>query len=255
LTKVWDLDVIDVETNSGIAVLKMRHGKVNAMDLEFCQALISELRKLKTGDCRAAILTGNDRVFSAGVDLVRLVREEPVYLETFLPVLIECFQTIFQFPKPLVAAINGHAIAGGCILASACDYRVAHSKVRIGIPELRVGVPLPSIAIEIIRFAVATEALQAMVNVGRNYRGDEAVQVGLADQIVASEEVLDSAMAAAKEFLTIPPSVFFISKKQLRAPANRNVHSNEKEFESLVFELWHSDEIQDVIKKYVAERL
>ena len=247
--------MINVKTNGGISVLRMRHGKVNAMDVEFCQALIAELRKLESGDCRAAILTGSDRVFSAGVDLVRLIREDQDYLDKFLPVLIECFQAVFQFPKPLVAAINGHAIAGGCILASACDYRIAHPKARIGIPELRVGVPLPSIAIEIIRFAVATEALQAMVNVGRNYRGHHAVQVGLADQIVASEEVLDSAMTAAKEFLTIPPSVFSISKKQLRAPANRNVHSNEKEFESLVFELWRSDEIQDVIKKYVAERL
>lgn len=247
--------MINVETNGGISVLKMRHGKVNAMDIEFCQALISELRKLETGECQAAILTGNDRVYSAGVDLVRLIREEQDYLEKFLPVLIECFRTVFQFSKPLVAAINGHAIAGGCILASACDYRVSHPKARIGIPELRVGVPLPSIAIEIMRFAVATEALQTMVNVGRNYRGEDAVRVGLADRIVAAEEVLDAAMTAAKELMAIPQSVFAISKKQLRAPSNRNADSNQADFESMVFDLWHSEEIQDVIKKYVSERL
>ena len=247
--------MIDVEVKSGIAVLNMRHGKVNAMDFEFCQSLIAELRNLETNDCRAAVLTGNDRVFSAGVDLVRLLDGGRDYLVTFLPVLIDCSKSIFQFPKPLVAAINGHAIAGGCILASACDFRLTHSKARIGIPELRVGVPLPSIAIEILRFAVSTEALQIMVNVGKNYRGEDAVGVGLADQIVTLEGLADSAIEAANDLLAIPPSVFAISKKQLRAPANRNVELSEKDYESAMLELWHSDEIRDVIKKYVSERL
>jgi enoyl-CoA hydratase len=250
-----NLNMIDVQINSGIGVLKMRHGKVNAMDVEFCQSLITELQKLEAGDCRAAILTGNDRVFSAGVDLVRLLDEGRDYLEEFLPVLVECFQVIFQFPKPLIAAINGHAIAGGCILASACDYRLTHSKVRIGIPELRVGVPFPSIAIEILRFAVASEALPAMVNAGRNYRGEEAVRVGLADRIVEPDRLMDLAEEAASDLLTIPAAVFAITKKQLRAPAKRTAALNESEFESEIAELWHSNEIREVIKNYVSERL
>ena len=236
--------MIDVDVKSGIAVLRMQHGKVNAMDMEFCQALIAELENLESSDCRGAILTGNNRVFSAGVDLVRLLDGGADYLEQFLPTLTDCFKTIFRFPKPIVAAINGHAMAGGCVLAAACDVRLTHSKARIGIPELRVGVPLPSIAIEIMRFAVAAEALQAMVNGGRNYRGETAVRVGLADQIVVPERLLEMAISAAEEMLTIPAAVFSISKRQLRAPAIRTVEWNESDFENEIIELWHSQQVQ-----------
>lgn len=247
--------MINVEINSGIALLRMRHGKVNAMDLEFCRALVQELGNQEASGSRAVILTGNDRVFSAGVDLVRVVKEEPGYLDEFLPALTECFNVIFRFPRPIVAAVNGHAIAGGCILATACDYRLAHNKARIGVPELRVGVPLPSIAIEIMRFAVARDALQAMVNVGQSYRNEEALRVGLVDQIVDHEQLMEAANKAVNELLAIPAAAFAISKQQLRAPAIRNVELNESRIESTVRSLWQSEEIRDVIKKYVSERL
>jgi enoyl-CoA hydratase len=247
--------MIKVETDSGIAVIQMEHGKVNAMDLEFCQRLTAELQQIESSQTRAAVLIGNDRVFSAGVDLVRILEAGQSYREQFLPALVACFKTIFRFSKPLVAAINGHALAGGCILATACDRRVAHAKARIGIPELRVGVPLPAIAIEIMRFAVATEALQSMVNVGQTFRGAEAIRVGLADLIVPQERLVELAIAEASTLLMIPDSVFSITKRQLRAPAERIVEQNELDFEQDVFELWGSVEIQNVIREYVRKRL
>ena len=104
---LFTVKMIEVKTESGIAVLKMDHGKVNAMDLEFCRALAGSLTELESSDCRAVVLTGNDRVFSAGVDLVRLIKEDSGYLNQFLPALTICFKTVFRFSKPIVAAING----------------------------------------------------------------------------------------------------------------------------------------------------
>ena len=207
--------MIDVEVTSEVAVIRMNHGKVNAMDLEFCCSLTRELNQISKSDLGGAILVGNDRVFSAGVDLVTLLDGGEEYLEQFLPALVECFKTLFRFPKPLVAAINGHAVAGGCIIATACDQRLIHAKAKIGIPELRVGVPLPSIAIEMTRFAVAREAFQTMVNIGKTFRGEEAIRVGLADQLVDRDQMLGLAMETVQELLTIPPSVFEISKRQM----------------------------------------
>lgn len=248
--------MIEVEIQSGIATVSMRHGKVNAMDIEFCRELIEVLDRLASDDCRAVILTGNDRVFSAGVDLVRLTKEGSEYLEQFLPTLIKCFKSAFAFPKPMVAAINGHAIAGGCILATACDIRVTHDRVRIGIPELRVGVPLPSIAIEVMRLAVANQAFRMMVNVGRNYRGEEAMRAGLADRMVEREGLMESARLAAVELLTVPPSVFAISKRQLRQSAMSQVEQNENSgLENEIFELWRSEAVSEEIERYVTERL
>ncbi len=247
--------MIKLENQSGIAILRMEHGKVNAMDVEFCQALIDLLRQVESSDAKGAILTGNDRVFSAGVDLVRAADGGNDYLEKFLPVLVDCFVEIFNFGKPIVAAINGHAVAGGCILASACDRRLIHSKARIGLPELRVGVALPSIAIEIMRYVAATEAFQTMVTVGKNYRGEEAIQVGLADRLVDREKLVEEAVEAVNELLQIPATVFAISKKQMRSVANRTATQNAAEFDPLVFESWYSDEIRAVIEQYVKDRL
>ncbi len=247
--------MIEVELDSGTAILRMKHGKVNAMDLKFCQALTAVLEQVEAADIRAAILVGNDRVFSAGVDLPALIAGGASYRKKFLPALVTSFKSIFNFPKPIVAAINGHAVAGGCILAAACDRRLIHSKARIGIPELRVGVPLPSICIEIMRFVAAPEALQAMVNVGRTYRNDEAVRVGLADSVVNEQKLMARAYAEIESLLAIPESVFAVTKKQLRAPVNRMVLQNEAQFDETVFELWDSDPIQKVIREYIANHL
>ncbi len=247
--------MIEVNVTTNIALIRMNHGKVNAMDLEFCLALTRELNQVTASNAVAAILVGNDRVFSAGVDLVTLLERGQEYLEQFLPALVECFETLFRFPKPLVAAINGHAVAGGCVIATAADRRLIHGKARIGVPELRVGVPLPSIAIEMIRFAVAPEALRSLVNVGKTHRGEEAIRVGLADELVDRDALMSRAMESVQELLTIPNSVFAISKQQLRAPANRMAKQNETEFEARVFALWRSREIRDVIAEYVSKRL
>ncbi len=248
--------MLKVELNSEIALIRMEHGKVNAMDLEFCRALTNELlHQEANSECVAAVLTGNDRVFSAGVDLVRLVNESQSYLDEFLPALSDCFKTIFRFSKPIVAAINGHAIAGGCILATACDRRLIQPRVRIGLPELRVGVPLPSVAIEIMRFAVAREAFQAMVTMGSNYRDDEAVAVGLADRIVAKEDLLDQAIKATSELTAIPACVFSLSKRQIRFHAESKIQVSEAEHEAEIRSLWHHDDIQAEIRQYVKDRL
>ena len=120
---------------------------------------------------------------------------------------------------------------------------------------MRVGVALPSIAIEIMRYVAATEAFQTMVTVGKNYRGEEAIQVGLADRLVDREELVEEAVEAVNELLQIPATVFGISKKQMRSVANRTATQNAAEFDPLVFESWYSDEIRVVIEQYVKDRL
>ena len=89
-----------------VIVLRMDHGKANAMDLEFCQALIGVLDELEAHDSRPVVLTGSGRIFSAGVDLIRVVNEDNAYLEAFYPVLVDAFTRLFAFQRPLVAAVN-----------------------------------------------------------------------------------------------------------------------------------------------------
>src|SRR6516225_665514 len=105
--------MFDVQKCGTVGVLRMEHGKANALDTEFCEVFVRLLEELRGSPLRALIITGSSRIFSAGVDLLRVLEGGPVYVRRFLPSLCNAFETLFCFPKPVLAAINGHAIAGG----------------------------------------------------------------------------------------------------------------------------------------------
>src|SRR5262249_50525029 len=126
--------------HEGILTLRLAHGKASALDVELLDALQHELDGVPE-DVRALVLTGTGSIFSAGVDLFRLTQEGADYVRRFLPLLSRLVRALFTFPRPVVAAANGHAIAGGCIIVLASDVRLmAEGTGRIGIPELLVGV-------------------------------------------------------------------------------------------------------------------
>src|SRR5205807_9804791 len=117
--------LIDLETHGSITVVRLDAPPVNALDREVLQAITSTLRRIDESDARAVVLTGTGSVFSAGADLFRVLNEGDEYLRTSLAALTEAFGTLFEFPLPVVAAVNGHAIAGGAVLVCASDYRIA----------------------------------------------------------------------------------------------------------------------------------
>ena len=126
--------MIDLLHRGNIAICRVAHGKANAFDIELCGGIMAALEACRDSSDAAVVITGQGRMFSAGVDLVRLVDDGPDYVRAFLPALTAAFEAVFAFPKPVVAAVNGHAIAGGCILACAADHRLmARGSGRIGI--------------------------------------------------------------------------------------------------------------------------
>jgi enoyl-CoA hydratase len=104
--------MIELKIEDGIAVVTIRHGKANALDIELCEELAKCFVELRNADARAVVMTGQGRIFSAGVDLIRLSSGGPDYVRAFLPALHRLYDAVFFHPKPVVAAINGHAVAG-----------------------------------------------------------------------------------------------------------------------------------------------
>lgn len=247
--------MFDVELHQGVATVTMKHGRVNAMDIEFCRALEHQLKTLEASEVEAVILTGSGRVFSAGIDLKRWLSEPPDYVVPFLEAIESLFRTCFTFSKPLIAAINGHAIAGGCMVAIACDYRLLAAGAKIGIPELRVGVPLPITAVEMVRFVAANQAFQRLVSVGATYTDQAAIQVGFADEVVSLEEMPQAALRQIDEFRVVPPQTFQFSKRQTRAPVLAAIAANQERFYDDYLRIWQSPAIRDAITRYVHERL
>ena len=245
--------MIDISEQGEIAVVTLRHGKANAMDVEFCEAIAAAFEKLKRSKAKAVVLTGEGKIFSAGVDLLRALDGGADYFHKFLPALSKAFVTVFFFPKPVVAAVNGHAIAGGCVLACCADRRLmAKGTGRIGIPELLVGVPFPTVPLEVMRFTVASRFLQDVFLTGSTYLSEEALPRGLADEIVEPGDLMQHAIAAAKHFAAIRTDAFAITKLQLRQIVADRCASETKRFETVLNELWCAPEAFERIRDYVS---
>lgn len=245
--------MIELAHRGPIAVLTMKHGKANAMDAAFCADLISRLDELRASSARALVITGQGNIFSAGVDLVRALESGPDYFRHFLPPLRRAFEAIFFYPKPVVAAVNGHAVAGGCVLTCAADRRLmAQTPGRIGITELLVGVPFPVIALEIMRFAAAPQHFERIVYSGATFAPEAAVAFGLVDEVVPAEALIDRAVAAAEALAALGPEAFALTKRQTRQPVRERLDKDGPLFDPAVDKIWYAPETAARIRDYVS---
>jgi enoyl-CoA hydratase len=248
--------MIDLKNDGDVAIVTIRYGKANALDIELCEGLTKCFEELRRADARAVVVTGQGRMFSAGVDLIRVSSAGADYVRAFLPSLHRLYDAVFFHPKPVVAAINGHAIAGGCVLACCADRRImAHGSGRIGITELLVGVPFPALAFEIVRFAVPARYLPEFTFGAVTYDTDAALRRGWVDAVVPAEVLMDEAMAAAKQLARLSPAAFAQAKKQLRRDVSESVARNGAATDKVVTDIWAAPESLSYIRDYVARTL
>ena len=242
--------MIHREDRDGIAVLRIEHGKANTLDMESCNAVVEAFEH--AGDARAVVLTGAGRIFSAGVDLFRVLEEGKPYIEAFVPAMCRAFERVFVHPAPVVAAANGHAIAGGCLLVAAADQRLmAQGAARIGIPELQVGVPFPPIALEIMRFATPPQHFRTIVYRAGTYEPATALELGLIDEVVEPEALLDRALATAERLASVPADTFAITKREIRRPAMDRIRSLAQTTAQEVQAQWLEPRTLDRIRAYL----
>jgi enoyl-CoA hydratase len=247
--------MIERSEHDGILTLRLADGKVGALDVELVDALLREL-DAAAGGARALVLTGTGSIFSAGVDLVRLTREGPDYVRRFLPLLSRFLRALFAFPKPVVAAANGHAIAGGCVIVLAADARLmADGAGTIGLPELAVGVPFPAAALEVVRFAVPRDRVQSLLYTGRTLPPRDALAAGLVDEVVAPGELPARAEEVARQLALIPPPVFRLTKQSLRAEALERIDNAGMSLDQAALEVWSEAETHAHIREYLRRTL
>ncbi|HYE87708.1 MAG TPA: enoyl-CoA hydratase/isomerase family protein [Vicinamibacterales bacterium] len=243
--------MIERKDVGGIRILKLAHGKVSAMDVELGEAVIAELADAMTPVVKAVIITGSGSSFSAGVDLFRVLKDGPDYGRRFLPVLDAFLRAALTFPKPVVAAVNGHAIAGGCILAAACDHRImTEGNGRIGIPELAVGVPFPALPLQIMAARVPDGHLRDLVFTGRTVQVDEAKTMGLIDEKCPAGMLIDRATEVAQQLAAIPPGAFALTKESFYTPILERTKLL-ADTNARVVDAWLQQHTYDTIKAYL----
>ena len=245
--------MIDRQRRDGVTLIRMNHEPANVLDREFADAIADGLTQAaRDPDTRAIVLTGAGSVFSAGVDLFRVLEETDDYLTGFFRSLDRVFEAAATCPLPLVAAINGHAIAGGAVLAFACDFRVmAEGPAKIGLPELRVGVPFPGSALGVIRRAVPPRSLREVVLRGTTFASADALERGLVDELASPEDLLERAAALAAELGSLSKSAFATTKALLRGATADETRPLEAE----VRRIWAAEDTRDRMRHYLEETL
>jgi enoyl-CoA hydratase len=248
--------MIELEHRGVVTILRMAAGRGNALNIEFGSALAAAVETVLRSPARAVVLTGKGSMFGAGVDLLSLLEGGADYVRRFLPVMQGGFEQIVRFPKPMVAAVNGHAIAGGAVIMLACDYRVlARGKARVGLTEVRVGVEFPPWALETVRFATPPQHFPMLVCNGLTYLPDEALARGLVDELVDPEQLIDRACAVAEELASVPASAFAATKLAVRRPWIEAAEQQSRLQDAALSEKWSAPEVLRNIAEFASRNI
>jgi enoyl-CoA hydratase/carnithine racemase len=179
--------MIDTSTEGRIKILRMRHGPANAMGLPFLTAVADAFTPNDSFD--GVVLTGNGRFFSAGLNIVSLAEGNASSALEIVDTLGCAVTNIMKFPGPVVAAVDGHAVAGGCLLALACDHRIGlPGNYKMGLNELDLGLDLPPIGLAVVRKSIPIHYQFEVATLSRFYSPDEAVTMGLLNEVTENAE-------------------------------------------------------------------
>ena len=234
----------------GTAVLAVASDKVNSLDVE----VLGELTRF-ISVCEAdpgidsVMVTGEGPLFSAGLNVTEILSNDKPHTEILLDALQDALMRIFTCPLPTVVAINGSAIAGGCILACAFDKRLIAEEARIGVTELRVGVSFPVVAVELLRHACGSRAEQLMLD-AELLDADAACRYGLAHRRLPGSELQAAALAEAEKLASLDADAYALAKVSSRRMACSNVENEaSRSVDRQVLVHWQDDRTRGGLAK------
>ena len=233
-----------MKTPKDIKLIRLECGNANAIDHRLLETLANALESALQDGTRAVVLTGYDQFFSAGLNL-RSLPESRQGMIGFVEEFERGLLRVLTYPLPIVAAINGHAIAGGCVFAAACDWRVAaEGSYRIGLSEVELGLPFPGLALAVMRNTIPERWLTDLVLGARLLSPAEARTVGLLQSVVPSERLMEEALEQARRLGAKPQPAFRLTKEAMRKSWIAGVDAIAEEARQQFMECWFSEEAQ-----------
>jgi enoyl-CoA hydratase len=205
--------------DTSIAIITMDDGKVNVLGPAMQSAVHEALNSADTDDVGAVVIVGNEQVFSGGFDLKILTAGQAQPAIDMLKGGFELTHRLLSYPKPVVMACTGHAVAMGAFLLSGGDHRVAAPAYNIQANEVAIGMTLPHAALEIMKLRLTPSAYQQAATLAKTFFGETAVAAGWLDEIVLPDMVLRRAMEAAREFAALDQQAHAMTKLRARADA------------------------------------
>jgi enoyl-CoA hydratase/carnithine racemase len=244
------VDMLNEQISDGIATITLQRGKVNALNEQLVDELRHRLESLeKDSSVRSVILTGKGKFFSFGLDIPELYDYSRESFAEFLRKFTSLYTRLFVFPKPVIAAINGHAIAGGCMLASACDCRLmVTGKAKISLNEITFGSSVFAGSVEMLTYAVGSRNAETMLCSGAMYPAEDAARFGLVDKVVSEDALQNEARQKAEEMAGKSAAAFRSIKLLLRGPVAKAMETGEAASIREFVDIWYSPATRAMVK-------
>ena len=239
------MNFIDIDDRAGVRLVRLTRDVTNAINLELIKRLTECMESTEENKEISGIVvtSANDKFFSIGFDipgLINLRREE--FREFYCAFNRLCI-TLYTFPKPTVAAIVGHAVAGGCILAICCDYRyIAQGKKLMGLNEIKLGVPLPYPADLMLRQIVNDRAARRILDTGDFFPPEETFKMGLVDEVMPLDRVVARSYEKVQSIAASSLEAYQMIKRNRTGIIAEQITSRLKERERIFIDLWYKDE-------------
>lgn len=241
--------VLREDLGNGVAVLTLNRPPVNAIIATFLNDFAARLADLEQDPAiRTVVIASSFKVFSAGLDLKQSkdfsVGDQTAIVDAFN----STFARLFGFPKPVVAAVSGAAIAGGLFFVLCADRAVTHKDAKFGLAEVRVGASFPIGPLEVARATLPPSALNRLMLTGQPVSAQRAMESGFIDEVVAESAIMESAVSAARDLATVPPKTYATIKAQIRGPALAIINNAIANQSDPVRSGWFSDETRSAMK-------
>lgn len=243
---------VEVNDKNGIAIVSMQRPPVNSLNVELLSELKQTFVDLEKNKSRGAILTSASRTFSAGLDILEMYKPNPDRLKNFWTTLQDAWTGLYGSTFPTVAVINGPAPAGGCLLAMSCEYRVMVPKSIIGLNETQLGIVAPSWFAETMINTIGKRQTELALTSGRLFSTEEALQVGLIDEIVQTkEEGLEKAFGFLSKFARISPLARNMSKQLIRGDTLKRLQKNREGDLNAFLAVVQQEQVQKGLGMYI----
>ena len=237
-----------IDHDAGIAQLVLERPPVNALNPEFLKEISDRLAEIESDSgVRAVVINSGLAVFSAGMDL-KEAQDFTVSEQTdVVDGLNETFCRLYGVKKPVIVAINGAAIAGGLFFALAADYAVARQGAKFGLTEVRVGVEFPAGPLQVASAELTPQACRRLMLGGRNLDAETARNLGILDEVVDPEALMDRAMEVARDYASIPAVAYAGIKAQLRSRTLGIIKDTIESQSDPARNGWFTDETRDAM--------
>ena len=238
------MERFEVERIDGVLVARLNHGITNAMDRITIQELAEIVQQARDdpGVGGLVLASANEKFFTIGFDIPQLYELNREEFVSFYRLFNQTCLELFTLPKPTVAALTGHAIAGGSILALCCDYRfIAQSRKLMGLNEIKLGAPVPYLSDCILRSLIGPRLARDVMESGEFYPPEETLRMGMVDEVLPLKSVVERAVEKARNLSSVPAAYASIKRNRVEGVEEEALRRGEEKERQFV-ECWYSED-------------